>query len=306
VPVNPLLSDLGKMINNEQFADVQYFVEAQRIFAHSFIMSVRSQKIREELELSANKMEFHIDNIALPIFMEIVRYIYTGTVQFTKKNVKGCLKAAQLYKLEALEKLCLIYLEKETNNGTTPTEYSASDIVAQDFERFVNNPLFSDIAFIVEGTKVYAHKQILNIRSSYFRSILNSGYRESQSPEIVLNATRLPIFIEVLRFIYGVSTFDGERIDIVELIEAANFYDLPELKALCEKLLYESMEVDNACYLLQVAIRFEASQLRAAAFEYIVQHFEDVSNTEMFIKLDHDLLRQITMEFHKMIKRVRQ
>ena len=41
----------------------------------------------------------------------------------------------------------------------------------------VNNEQFSDVAFLVEGRTVHAHKFILFARCEYFRRMFTGGYK---------------------------------------------------------------------------------------------------------------------------------
>ena len=43
----------------------------------------------------------------------------------------------------------------------------------------INDPEFSDVTFIVQGHKFYAHKVILSLISDHFRSMFKSGMAES-------------------------------------------------------------------------------------------------------------------------------
>ena len=50
--------------------------------------------------------------------------------------------------------------------------------LAGDLEPMVNNEQFSDVAFLVEGRTVHAHKFILFARCEYFRRMFTGGYKE--------------------------------------------------------------------------------------------------------------------------------
>ncbi|CAN0329150.1 unnamed protein product, partial [Phaeothamnion confervicola] len=70
-----------------------------------------------------------------------------------------------------------------------------------DLREFVNNPLLSDITFVVEGIKVYAHK-ILCMRCTFFRAMLTGEMKESRAREVVLEDVRHPIFLALLEHLY--------------------------------------------------------------------------------------------------------
>ena len=53
------------------------------------------------------------------------------------------------------------------------------DTLCEDFAKLVNDPVFSDVCFEVEGKKVYAHKAILVARSDYFKAMFTSNMEEA-------------------------------------------------------------------------------------------------------------------------------
>jgi len=95
------------------------------------------------------------------------------------------------------------------------TNHSKNDILSYSFERdkissplksnlesFVNNELYSDISFLVQGEKFFAHKIILASGSEHFRAMFRSGMKESDSAVIVLNDTKPRAFLALLHFLY--------------------------------------------------------------------------------------------------------
>ena len=66
----------------------------------------------------------------------------------------------------------------------------------------INDPEFSDVTFIVQGHKFYAHKVILSLISDHFRSMFKSGMAESKMQEIVLDDVSYPVFSSIMHFLY--------------------------------------------------------------------------------------------------------
>jgi len=174
--------------------------------------------------------------------------------------------------------------------------------IISELASLVNSPLLSDLTFIVENRPIYAHKFILSMRSSYFQRMLSSGMKESNASEIKIPDFSFSVFLDVLRFIYTGELLLREE-NVVEVLEAANFYKLERLKCLCEDLLHRIIEIDNAATLLQVADRYEASQLKSVCFEFILANYEQVTKTKSLNELDKDLLITLTTEACKRLTR---
>ena len=66
----------------------------------------------------------------------------------------------------------------------------------------INDPEYSDITFIVEGRKFYAHKIVLSLISEHFHCMFCSGMQESQTKEIVIEDVSYPIFSSIMHFLY--------------------------------------------------------------------------------------------------------
>jgi len=167
--------------------------------------------------------------------------------------------------------------------------------VLGDLANLVNNEKFSDVIFIVEGKKIYAHKFLLKFRSSHFESMLNSGMKESTASEITIPDFTYDVILDVMRFIYtGDLTISVER--AAEILEVSNYYKLERLKCMCEEVLRTIIDVENVSSLLQVADRFESSQLRSVCYEFILDNYSFVSTTKSFNELEKDLILKITKE----------
>lgn len=161
-----------------------------------------------------------------------------------------------------------------------------------DLANLVGQEKFSDIVFIVEDKRVYAHKFILQIRSEHFRAMFSSGMRESQAEEIEIKDCTYSIFIDMLKFIY---TDNVELTDknCVPLLELANYYKLDRLKAMCEYQLHQDVDVNNVAHLLGIADRFAALQLKRFCEEFIFSNIQKVICTPGFNELDADLVKDL-------------
>jgi hypothetical protein len=62
----------------------------------------------------------------------------------------------------------------------------APSTLGQDFATLVNNPIRSDVEFIVEGMPIYAHRCILMARCAPLEVMLGGPMRESAETRIVI------------------------------------------------------------------------------------------------------------------------
>ncbi|XP_024037145.1 ARM REPEAT PROTEIN INTERACTING WITH ABF2 isoform X3 [Citrus clementina] len=100
-------------------------------------------------------------------------------------------------------------------------------------DQFVNNATLSDVTFLVEGRRFYAHRICLLASSDAFRAMFDGGYREKDARDIEIPNIRWEVFELMMRFIYTGSV--DVTLDIAQdLLRAADQYLLEGLKRLCE------------------------------------------------------------------------
>jgi len=171
-----------------------------------------------------------------------------------------------------------------------------------DFAKLLNNEELSDIKFIVEGKPLFSHKTILAARSEHFRAMFFRGLKESKESEITLPGIQFNTFFDCLKFIYSGEVTIANPDHAVELIEAANYFKLDHLKAQCEVIIKTTIEIENAAYILQIAARNEAWQLKNFTLDFIMNNYDEVCKTKTFDDLDKPLLLEVTKEACKHAK----
>lgn len=135
----------------------------------------------------------------------------------------------------------------------------------------INDPEYSDITFIVEGRKFYAHKIVLSLISEHFHCMFCSGMQESKQSEIVIDDVSYSIFSSIMHFLYtGEFEFgaemEGQEHSLEHLHEFLRFSDrfmLIEIKKYCEKRLSEILTYENYDEITAFADRYNAENLMA-------------------------------------------
>ncbi|KAI9121046.1 hypothetical protein K1719_008079 [Acacia pycnantha] len=154
----------------------------------------------------------------------------------------------------------------------------------------------ADVIFSVSGEKFRAHKLILAARSTVFESELFNGMEED-SKEIVVNDMEPKVFKALLHFIYKDTLIDDEELFMsqssvlpllvsntfaAKLLAAAEKYDLPRLKLMCESVLCKDISVDSVSYMLALADHYHATELKSICLKFSAENLVDVMQSDGF------------------------
>lgn len=99
----------------------------------------------------------------------------------------------------------------------------------------------SDVAFVVEGKHVQAHKVVLSSRSRYFSRL----FLTSTEPEYVVTEFNHEVFSHFIRFLYAAPK-DLSAETAAELLKCAQYYEVPDLQDFCERHLAALQETASS------------------------------------------------------------
>ncbi|KAL5541614.1 hypothetical protein UlMin_009324 [Ulmus minor] len=165
-------------------------------------------------------------------------------------------------------------------------------------EQYVNNPTLSDVMFLVEGRRFYAHRICLLASSDIFRAMFDGGYREKDARDIEIPNIRWEVFELMMRFIYTGTI--AITLDIAQdLLRAADQYLLEGLKRLCEYTIAQDISLENVSSMYELSEAFNAMSLRHSCILFILQHFEKLSTRQGHSQLIQRILPEIRNYFAK-------
>ncbi|CAK8539144.1 unnamed protein product [Lathyrus sativus] len=145
-------------------------------------------------------------------------------------------------------------------------------------EQFVNNATLSDVTFLVEGKRFYAHRICLLASSDAFRAMFDGGYREKDARDIEIPNIRWEVFELMMRFIYTGSV--DLTVEIAQdLLRAADQYLLEGLKRLCEYTIAQDVSLESVSNMYELSEAFNAISLRHTCILFILEHFDKLSAT---------------------------
>ncbi|GMN46635.1 hypothetical protein TIFTF001_015821 [Ficus carica] len=165
-------------------------------------------------------------------------------------------------------------------------------------EQYVNSPTLSDVTFLVEGRRFYAHRICLLASSDAFRAMFDGGYREKDARDIEIPNIRWEVFELMMRFIYT-GSIDIATDIAQDLLRAADQYLLEGLKRLCEYTIAQDISQENVSSMYELSEAFNAMSLRHTCILFILQQFEKLSARPGHSHLIQRILPEIRNYFAK-------
>jgi len=188
-----------------------------------------------------------------------------------------------------------------------PSVYVPPRDKASFMENVLTGGQFSDVVVVAEKHEFPAHRAILAERSDVFRAMFHADMEEKRYSRVVLEDMTADAVSDLLTFIY---TDTAPNVDTLalELLEAAEKYNILRLKAVCEAELAKRLDIDNVIDRLIQADMYGASQLREAALQWITKRAPDIVATEHWKTLCEerpDLLKIICEQFASYINHLK-
>jgi speckle-type POZ protein len=103
--------------------------------------------------------------------------------------------------------------------------------------------------------------------------------KEVQTSQVEIDDTDADTLEQLLKYIYS-GKLDCDMTNLASsLMRAADKYNIPRLKTLCEDAICSSIEVSNAADALVLAHMYEAKNLKATAVDFVMNNLTKVSET---------------------------
>ncbi|KAE8699229.1 BTB/POZ and MATH domain-containing protein 4 [Hibiscus syriacus] len=167
--------------------------------------------------------------------------------------------------------------------------------IGSHFGMLLENEEGSDIIFNVFGEKFHAHKLVLAARSPVFEAEFSDRMEEDDN-EIVVTNMEPRVFKALLHFIYRDSLVEVEELSgtssscmssvpdalTAKLLEAADKYDLPRLRLICESVLCKEISVNSVANILALADRHHAMDLKAVCLKFAAENLVAVMRSDGF------------------------
>ncbi|XP_044590446.1 speckle-type POZ protein B-like [Cotesia glomerata] len=165
--------------------------------------------------------------------------------------------------------------------------------VSDSIKELYATKLASDITLVVDNKKFLAHKALLMVRSPVFSAMFTSDMRETKENEVKINDIDPNIFEKVLKFIYIDQIDQINDNDVVDLLDAAEKFQLPSLKRMCERSVIQFLNTENAVRLATLGDLYHSEVILKCATEFIVANIFQVSKTLEYEALKINLNKKV-------------
>ncbi|EFJ27678.1 hypothetical protein SELMODRAFT_441407 [Selaginella moellendorffii] len=196
--------------------------------------------------------------------------------------------------------LALTTLAKKAT-GLSPVDSAPAPETPQVYlgGKYVNNSTLSDVTFLVEGRRFYAHRIALLASSDAFRAMFDGGYKEKEAKDIEIPNISWKVFEMMMRFIYEGQAEIGSDI-AQDLLRAADQYLLENLKQKCEESIAQDLTVENVANVFELGEAFHAVSLRHTCVLFILEQHSQLCTLPGY----QNLIRRITPEILEYMHRI--
>lgn len=139
-----------------------------------------------------------------------------------------------------------------------------------DFKDIFTDPSFGDVCINVRGQTLRAHKYILMSRSKGFANMFEDDMFESSTNAISICDTDYDTIQAMLKYIYfGMTGCGDHSVNHTELFKASARFELEILQRDSERLLIESIDMDNAPQFLLLCDQYYAPKLKYHTLSFL-------------------------------------
>lgn len=167
-------------------------------------------------------------------------------------------------------------------------------------EQFVNNETLSDVRFVIEGRRFYAHRIALLASSDAFRAMFDGGYKEKEANDIEIPNISWRVFELMMRFLYT-GTVEVTLEIAQDLLRASDQYLLEGLKRLCEECIAQDLTVENVADVFDLAEAHHAILLKHTCALFILKRHEQMCTVVGYSVLIQRIIPTVRDYMHRIL-----
>ena len=152
-------------------------------------------------------------------------------------------------------------------------EHGRVEDFKDDFGMLFDNEKLSDVTILIENgkNKFYAHKYVLAKKSEVFAAMFAHDMLENKNNTVNIEDVPFKAMRSMLRYIYVGKAYISDSSNL-DLIKAADKYQVLDLKTMCENDILTQLTIENSIDLLTVADQSNALTLKTEIIDFIVKN----------------------------------
>ncbi|XP_014227850.1 speckle-type POZ protein B-like [Trichogramma pretiosum] len=119
------------------------------------------------------------------------------------------------------------------------------------------------------GKEIPAHRVVLATASPVFKAMFTHDMKENQNKLVEMTDVSHEVAVEMLHYIYTGSVANSKTSLTINLLAAAEKYQLEELKNKCEQQLSSILSIENALEMLKISDTYNADYLKKSAVDFV-------------------------------------
>ncbi|KAM4714722.1 LOW QUALITY PROTEIN: kelch-like protein 33 [Anableps anableps] len=263
-----LLLDFGFCIQGNTFSSHGLVLAAASECPHLFL----NMKPTSGLEIK--EISDYLTPLGLGAVLEFAYYGYVTLDHLKEGAVVKVLNACEYLQMERLRRR---FTQRVAASTSKEREKSLAMI-----KDMWDKGLGCDIIIQADtGERYPAHRVVLAAGGDYFRALLCGGLRESREDTVCLRGLSSWVIEAIVSFFYTGQLWLSWG-HIWELTDALHQFQLKGVLSLCTDFLQDRMDETTCIDVLVLAETYELVQLKQAAEEYILAHFQHISAVEKF------------------------
>ncbi|CAG8563974.1 7964_t:CDS:1 [Funneliformis caledonium] len=186
----------------------------------------------------------------------------------------------------------LLLLDEDTiNNQQQQDECDIEEIY--DIEEYFKNESFADVEFLFDcGSTLKAHRIVLATRCSYFKVMLQGGFKEATLDVIPIRDINYEVYHIILFYIYTGKLKNLNEVNSYELLrdsyKQSDLMGLITLSGMISKLIVKLVNDDNWHEILSLGWQFNDLLLRTKGLKYVKEHWEIIKYSDNLRQLLDD------------------
>uniref|UniRef100_A0A3Q3DHN3 Kelch repeat and BTB domain containing 3 n=1 Tax=Hippocampus comes TaxID=109280 RepID=A0A3Q3DHN3_HIPCM len=154
---------------------------------------------------------------------------------------------------------------------------------------FRERGLLFDFTIKVQEHSFPCHRCVLAACSDFFRAMFEAAMRECDDGSVTLCNQSLAVVDSFLDFAYSGEILITEG-NVDSLFQLASFLQVSVLSKACSDFLLGMIDLGNCLSLLALAEAYGSDSLLQSAMDFVVQNFQDLSNTQDFLDMQVNVL----------------